>query len=112
MDMSSRSEVSPKPRGHNRRGFLQNSGGVVGALTVGAMAPAAALALEGTAAAAPAPAVSVPARSEALPDEPVMAYVSNSERSEVTVLSGTQETTFYDPVLTRRLLQASRSHTS
>ncbi len=110
--MSSSSEVPSGPKGHSRRTFLQNSGGVVGALTVGVMAPAAALALDGTAAAAPASAVPVPRRSGALPDEPVMAYVSDSERSEVTVLSGTQETTFHDPVLVQRLLSAARSHTS
>ena len=42
------------------------------------------------------------------PRETVMAYVRNAERSEVTVLSGTRETTYRDPVLVKQLLDAGR----
>ena len=72
------------------------------------MAPGAVAAFEGTAEAA----VPVAHRRGPVPDEPVMAYLSDPERNEVTVLSGAQETTFHDPVLARRLLAAARSHTS
>lgn len=71
------------------------------------MTPAAAVALEGTAAAAPLEGPSGP-----VPSEPVMAYVSDAKRGEVTVLSGLQETTYRDPALARRLLKAARAHTS
>jgi hypothetical protein len=110
--MSSGSEVRSEPEGHSRRSFLQHSGGLAGAVAVSVATPAAVIALEGTAHAADAPPVPVPRGGAALPDETVMAYVSNPERHEVTVLSGTQETTFHDPVLARRLLKAARSHTS
>jgi hypothetical protein len=41
------------------------------------------------------------------PSEPVMAYVRDAERGEVTVMSGTGETTYRDRALTRRLLAAA-----
>lgn len=111
--MSSRAKVVQlDPEGHSRRTFLQQSGGLAGAVAVGVVTPAAVTALEGTAKAADAPAVPVARGAMQLPDAPVMAYVSDPARSEVTVLSGTQETTFHDPVLARRLLMAARSHTS
>jgi hypothetical protein len=109
--MSSRSEIRPNPDGQNRRSFLQRSGGLAGVVAVSVATPAAVIALDGTAQ-AETPAVPVERGDGPLPSEPVMAYVSDPERSEVTVLSGTQETTFHDPVLARRLLKAARSHTS
>jgi len=42
-----------------------------------------------------------------VPDEPVVAYVRNAERGEVTVTSGTAEHTYRDRVLVRRLLRAA-----
>ncbi len=110
--MSSTPEAQPAPVGHSRRSFLQSSGGVAGGIAVSVMTPAAVIALESTADAADRPVVPVPHGSGPLPDEPVMAYVSDPERGEVTVLSGTQETTFHDPALARRLLKAARSHTN
>lgn len=109
--MSAGSEVRPEPEGHSRRSFLQHSGGLAGAVAVSVVTPAAVIALEGTANAADVPPTPVPHGGTGLPEEPVMAYVSNPDRDEVTVLSGTQETTFHDPVLARRLLKAARSHT-
>ena len=41
------------------------------------------------------------------PREPVMAYVRDAQRGEVTVMAGTQETTYRDPVLVKRLLNAA-----
>jgi hypothetical protein len=46
------------------------------------------------------------------PREPVMAYVRDAERGEVTVVSGTGETTYRDPMLVKRLLDASAPHQS
>jgi hypothetical protein len=40
---------------------------------------------------------------------PVVAYIHNARRSEVTVISGDQERTYRDPALTKRLLAAARS---
>ena len=45
--------------------------------------------------------------SSATPNEPVMAYVRDAERGEVTVLHGTTETTYRDPALVKRLLTAA-----
>jgi hypothetical protein len=41
------------------------------------------------------------------PREPVMAYVRDAKRGEVTVMSGTKETTYRDPKLVKRLLSAA-----
>ena len=41
------------------------------------------------------------------PGEPVMAYVHDAARGEVTVMSGTGETTYRDPALVKRLLDAA-----
>jgi len=41
------------------------------------------------------------------PREPVMAYVRDPERGEVTVMHGTSETTYRDRVLVKRLLAAA-----
>ncbi len=93
--------------GLNRRVFLRNSAGVAGGVAV-TVTPAAALAL----AAAPAGASEQPAEVVSHPiddvqGEPVTAYVHNAERNEVTVMAGTREVTYRDPVLTRRLLDAA-----
>jgi hypothetical protein len=42
------------------------------------------------------------------PAETAMAYVRNAERGEVTILSGTRETTYRDPALVQRLIDAGR----
>ncbi len=41
------------------------------------------------------------------PSEPVVAYVRDAKRGEVTVMSGTGEATYRDPALARRLLAAA-----
>ena len=45
--------------------------------------------------------------SSSTPREPVVAYVRDAERGEVTVLSGTTETTYRDKGLVKRLLDAA-----
>ncbi len=99
-------EREAKVTGLNRRGFLQSSAGVAGGVAVTLTPSAAALALAGSAEAAPAKVVTH--RSGQVPSEPVMAYVHDEERGEVTVLSGTSETTYRDPALAKRLLDAAR----
>ena len=41
------------------------------------------------------------------PKEPIMAYVHDAQRGEVTVLAGTSETTYRDPDLAKRLVSAA-----
>ena len=41
------------------------------------------------------------------PREPVMAYVRDADRGEITVMSGTQELTYRDRGLVKRLLDAA-----
>jgi hypothetical protein len=41
------------------------------------------------------------------PREPVMAYVRDARRGEVTLMHGTNETTYRDPTLVKRLLDAA-----
>jgi hypothetical protein len=41
------------------------------------------------------------------PAEPVMAYVRDAKRGEVTVMAGTRETTYRDPALAKRLMKAA-----
>lgn len=94
--------------GVNRRSFLQSSGGVAGGLAV-VTVPSAALALATPAAAKDGrPAQRVDPHGD-VPDEPVMAYVHHAARGEVTVVSGTTERTYRDPILAKRLLDAART---
>ena len=41
------------------------------------------------------------------PSEPVTAYVRDAQRGEVTVVAGTGEKTYRDPVLVKRLMSAA-----
>ena len=79
----------------NRRTFLQSSAGAAAGVAVVAAGPKlAAAALSGGTNTAPA----AVKPSGPAPREPVMAYVRDAARGEVTVLSGTRETTYRDPV--------------
>jgi hypothetical protein len=93
----------------SRRGFLQTSALAAGGVAVVAAPAVAVRALDGgsSAAATSHPAAVVTNPSGPAPAEPVMAYVRNAATSEVTVMSGTSETTYKDPVLTQRLLDAA-----
>ena len=46
------------------------------------------------------------------PSEPVIAYVRDARRGELTVMSGTSETTYRDRTLVQRLLAAAPASTS
>ena len=43
-----------------------------------------------------------------VPAEPVVAFVRDAKRGEVTVMAGTRETTYRDPALVARLEKAAR----
>ena len=90
----------------NRRGFLQSSAGAAGAVAVAAGPRLAAAALSGGTSTEPARVITKP--SGPPPRETVMAYIRDAERNEVTVVSGMRETTYRDPVLVKRLIDASR----
>ena len=47
-----------------------------------------------------------------VPEEPVVAYVRDAKRGEVTVTSGTAEHTYRDRELVRRLMRAARKDVS
>ena len=96
--------------GQSRRAFLQGSAGAAaGAAMIIAGPQVAAIALDGSGsgvAADPKAVVTTP--TGRTPREPVTAYVHNADRGEVTVMSGTTETTYRDPALVKRLLDAGR----
>ncbi len=107
---SDREHGKTSEKGVNRRSFLQTSGGVATGLAV-TVVPGAAVALTSPAAAS-ARVGDVVHPADEMPSEPVMAYVHNAERGEVTVLSGTVERTYRDPILAQRLLDAARAQTA
>ncbi len=107
---SDREQGKTSEKGVNRRSFLQTSGGVATGLAV-TVVPGAAVALASPAAASAKVGDMVHPVDE-MPSEPVMAYVHNAERGEVTVLSGTVERTYRDPILAQRLLDAARAQTA
>lgn len=90
-----------------RRSFLQKSGTVATGLAV-TLVPAAGLA-------APAGASGVHDRlgdviahpTDELAALPVMAYIHNADRGEVTIVAGDVERTYRDHALTKRLLDAA-----
>jgi hypothetical protein len=91
----------------SRRLFLQSSAGAAAGVVVVTTGPRLATAALGTGTAtAPTRVITKP--SGPPPRETVMAYVRNAARGEVTVMSGTREMTYTDPVLVKQLLDASR----
>jgi hypothetical protein len=91
-------DEKPEPGGVSRLSFIKASAGVAaGAAAIGV--PAAIRSEErGSAVAKPA---------SAAPQEPVMAYVHDARRYEVTVMWGERERTYRDPALVKRLLAAA-----
>ena len=75
--------------------------------SAGAAAGAAAIGVPTAAALASGKKGEVTEPSSANPPEPVMAYVRDAERGEVTVTSGTTEHTYRDRALVQRLLRAA-----
>jgi hypothetical protein len=95
--------------GTSRRAFLQGTAGAAaGAAVILATPKVASIALDSPGSSVPAePKGVVTKASGPAPAEPVTAYVRDVERGEVTVLSGKQETTYKDPALVKRLLDAA-----
>ena len=75
--------------------------------SAGAAAGAAAVGVPAAAALSQDKQRAVTEPSTANPREPVMAYVRDAERGEVTVMSGMSETTYKDRSLVKRLLDAA-----
>ena len=100
--------AAAEDEGTSRRQFLAGAGAAAGAAMIVA-APKVASVLDtpgGGAATEAKPVVTKP--SGAVPREPVTAYVRSEARGEVTVMAGTRETTYRDPALVKRLLDASK----
>ena len=95
--------------GASRRVFLQSTAGAVGGAAIVLAGPkVASLALEAASPGGPTEPKPVPTEpSGPVPREPVTAFVRDADRGEVTVMSGTFETTYRDPVLVKRLLDAA-----
>ena len=86
----------------SRRSFFKAAGVATGTAMI-SISPAAAAAIE--------PGALETTPSGPLPQEPVVAIIRNAELGEVTVLSGTTETTYTDRQLVKRLLKtAGKNH--
>ena len=94
--------------GTSRRQFLAGgAGAAAGAAIAVASSKVGSVVTVGHGAAAE-PAATQTKPSGPPPREPVTAYVRDPHRGEVTVLSGQKETTYRDPVLVKRLLDAAK----
>jgi hypothetical protein len=85
----------------NRRSLIKKAG--VAATGV------AGLGIAGSQAAEAEPEAEVVAPSGPVPAEPVVAFVRDARRGEVTVVAGTEETTYRDPALVARMTRAAGS---
>ena len=83
----------------SRSSFLKTAGLATGAAIVAGV-PTAAAATEA------APELIV--QPSAVPHEPLVAYVRDAARGEVTIVSGLNETTFKDPALVKRMTKAAQ----
>lgn len=97
--------------GASRRAFLAGTAGAAaGAAAILATPKVAGIALDSPGPSVPAqpePKAVVTTPSGPAPREPVTAYVRDAERGEVTVMSGKNKTTYKDPALVKRLLDAA-----
>lgn len=95
--------------GTSRRAFLQGGAGAAAGAAMILGTPKVVTALEGAGAGStvPEPRGVVTDPSGSAPREPVTAFVRDADRGEVTVMFGKQETTYRDPVLVKRLLDAA-----
>ena len=84
----------------SRRSFVKIAGAATGAAALAAAPPIARAAVGEEGAQPTHPTTDVP-------DEPVVAYVRDAHRGEVTVTSGTAEHTYRDRALVQRLLRAA-----
>jgi len=92
-------DKAPEERGVTRWSFLKAS--------AGAAAGAAAVGVPIAAARSTDPSGVEVEPKGAIPREPVIAYVHDADRGEVTVVSGTSEVTYRDRSLVKRLLSAA-----
>ena len=83
----------------SRRSFVKVAGAATGAAALAAAPPIARAAVGDD-----AKQVEPTGR---VPEEPLIAYVRDAKRGEVTVTSGTSERTYRDRVLVQRLLRAA-----
>jgi hypothetical protein len=83
----------------DRRSFLKTAGVATGVAVVGGVPAVAGAAAETRA--------EVVASPSPLPHEPLLAYVRDASKSEVTVVSGLRELTLRDPQLVKRIQQAA-----
>ena len=83
----------------SRSSFLKTAGLATGAALVGGV-PVAGAASEA------APELVV--QPTATPNDPIVAYVRDATKGEVTIVSGLNETTFKDPALVKRLTKAAQ----
>ncbi len=105
-------ETAPEAAGDgtSRRQFLQVGGAAAASAAMIVATPKVASLTADRHAAGAATGRAVETRpSGPAPAEPVTAFVRDAERGEVTVMSGHTETTYKDPVLAKRLLDAARS---
>jgi len=98
-------ESDSKSGGISRRSLIASSAGVAttAAVTVVSPATAVAMGLHET------PAVPVAKPTTPIPAHPVVAYVHDAARGEVTIVSGQEQRTFRDAALVKRLLAAAGS---
>jgi hypothetical protein len=106
--MTSTDEGGPTGSARDRRSFLRASGGYATGIAVAIGIPGAAGVSSASAADGGKPGQAIEHPSTAAPSEPVMAYVHDAERGEVTIMAGTEQMTYRDPVLVRRLLAAAK----
>ena len=86
----------------NRRSFMKVAGAATGAAAIAAAPPIARAAMGDGA--------EIEATSD-VPYEPVVAYIRDAKRGEVTVSSGTTERTYRDRALVEKLRRAARKGT-
>jgi hypothetical protein len=83
----------------SRRSFVKVAGAATGAAAIGAAAPLARAATSEEAERIDP--------TTGVPEEPLVAYVRDLERGEVTIVEGTRETTYRDRSLVERLRKAA-----
>ena len=86
----------------SRRSFLRSAGIATGAVVVAGV--------PGVASAATESAPEIVVKPSPLPSEPLVAYVRDAAKGEVTVVSGLHETTFKDHGLVKRMTKAASKH--